>query len=212
MDDIMNQGGGKSALGALKPGDEIAGIIVSEPQKKADLDANGVQRVFQKSGELRWVWLVTIQTNLQDDAEDDGLRTLWLSWKSLTAFVQAVREGWVKAGRVGNPRPEVGGLIVMRCTGSQKTGFGSSETKSWAAAYTPPDAPAATVEMMSTPTSPAQSYNPPPPPLSSAPPSPLAQTAAAQSTLMQQMRDRAAARAAAVTGTPGHHGEGEPPF
>lgn len=220
MDDIMDGGGGKSALGSLKPGQEVAGIIIGDPVKKPDMDeATNTQKTF-KSGDLRWIWVVPIQTDQRDDADDDGVRSLWLSWKSLSAFTAAVREGWIKYGRTGKPRPEIGGFIVMHCTGSQRTGYGATETKSWAAAYTPPDAPPEVSEMMDTPTSPAAPTVSTP---VSAPPqaTPRAPGAAAglrdvaqqQGNVLQRMQQEAAARRAGqLPPAPAHHAVGEPPF
>lgn len=208
MDDIMGGGGGKSAFSHLRnPGDMVEGMIIGDPVKKPDTDDEGNQRTFP-SGDLRWLWLVPIQTELREDETDDGVRTLWLGWKSLNAFTAAVRKGWAQAGRSGKPVPEYGGYIKMWITGLERTKKGT-DSKNWAAEYVPPAGTPDTVQMMDTPVEPAAPTSPAP--VAPRPASPLAQTAQAQGNLLQRLKAEAEARRAGQT-VPAHHSQGEAPF
>lgn len=216
MDDIMNEGSGpRSALGSLlRVGESVSGYIIGDPQKKPDIDeTTGEQKTFSKTGDLRWIWVVPIQTELQEDELDDGRRSLWLSWKSLTAFTEAVREGWRLSGRDGKPRPEIGGHITMTVAKVTATGFAGSKTKDWKGTYVAPSAPPQAMDMMtdgSQPTSPAPQTPPPPPQVP--PTSRLAGVAQQQGTVLSRMQETAAARRAGTTVPVAHHSDGEPPF
>lgn len=208
MDDIMNEGAGgppSAFTGLDRVGDKVAGFIIGDPQKKPEIDQNtGLQKTFTKTGDPKWLWVVPIQTELREDVTDDGRRSLWLAWKSLDAFTNAVRDGWHQARRDGKPKPEYGGYIEFEVVGIVPTGFGSTKSRNWKATYVPPSAPPAAAEMMeSAPTSPV-----PQPPATA-----VAQHSSLQRSMLDRMREQAAAqRAGGTPPLPAHHGGGEPPF
>ncbi|MEU4843224.1 hypothetical protein [Nocardia testacea] len=111
--DLMGGGGvGRSAFGRdAKQGDQISGEIIAVTRRQR-LDRETGQPLFWvnrkpstvTSGQPVLDSIVTVQTDLQDDEADDGLRALYLDREMQAALRTAVR----KAGAGGI---EIGGVL-----------------------------------------------------------------------------------------------------
>lgn len=119
-------------------GQIYSGTIVKAPKKVVQTDmATKAPKVSKFNGQPLYQVLVQIQTELREDAEDDGIRTLFVKNKMTTAVGNAMRE----AGAI---RLEVGGHLQIgysRDIPSDTPGFRPS--KDYVAKYTPPAAKAA---------------------------------------------------------------------
>lgn len=131
-DDFMGGGGGKSVR-FDKVGDTVTGVISGPPEKKESRDDDGKPRTFD-SGDIRYVWVFPILTDLRDpeDPLDEGERSLWLKWHSYEAVKKAIRASGAKG-------PEVGGTITLTLTGfGPKTKAIWNPPKLYSATYVPP--------------------------------------------------------------------------
>lgn len=132
-------GGSKSAFGKNDPiGHTISGTISDPPEVRQQTDLQTGELKFWPNGDAMMQLVVTIQTNLREDSEDDGKRRIYVKGKSLT---DAVREAVRKTGA---PGLEVGGTLTVQFTGtepSQTRGF--NDRKLYAASYVRPDTTAA---------------------------------------------------------------------
>lgn len=100
--------------------DSVTGTIVEEPEvrQQTDLDT-GLPKTWP-DGRPMMQLVVTLQTELHEDADDDGLRRVYVKGKSLT---EAVRDAVRKAGAKGL---EVGGRLQVVYVGDgevKKRGF-----------------------------------------------------------------------------------------
>lgn len=120
-------------------GDMVQGTVTQSPTKVQQRDMQTNEPKVWSDGRPQWMFQVTIQTELRDptDPYDDGLRTLYLSWKRLDAVRAAIRESGAK-------NIEVGGQLALRFDGfgpETKKGFNPPKLL-WKAWYKPPVAQA----------------------------------------------------------------------
>lgn len=133
LDEFM--GGSFKTFPFNNEGDMVQGVVTELPQKIQQRDmATGEPKVWG-DGKPQWMFQVTIQTELRDttDPYDDGLRTLYLTWKRLDAVRAAVRSSGAKT-------IEVGGQLALRFDEyGPETRKGYSRPKiGWTAWYKPP--------------------------------------------------------------------------
>lgn len=163
-------GGGSKAARFDGVGVTVTGVI-EDISAKQQTDFTTGEPLVWPNGDPRMQVLVRMQTDLHEDADDDGVRTLYVKGKSLTG---AVRDAVRKAGAKGL---DVGGRLTVTYTGDgpqEKRGI--NPPKLYAADYTPPSpAAAANAALGLTEQTPAASPAPVPaaagaPDLSSLPP------------------------------------------
>lgn len=133
--DFLMGGGGRTAK-FTQPGDKIEGDILNLAVTQ-QTDMGGAPK-FWSDGKPMEQLVVTLQTALSDDAEDDGVRRLYLkgSKNSPTSGLGATRAA-VKAA--GAERLEVGARLQFAYTSDgAPSSPGLNPPKQYAAKYTPP--------------------------------------------------------------------------
>lgn len=209
QDDFM--GGGFKTFPFDNVGDRVSGVVISLPVKEQQRDMQTNELATWDNGQPKWMYRLQIQTELRDatDQFDDGIRTLYLSWKRLDAVRAAVRAAGCK-------NIELGGQLALQFTEfGPKTRAGFSPPKiGWKAWYKPPVQEAEPAFMDNAP--PAATSAPTPP--TSSVSAPTYDPAKADSTLdalkrmNQQQAEAIDSFPSSVVGTPEHHSTEEPPF
>lgn len=134
-DEDAFMGGGSKTFPFDTVGDEVTGRIISIQQRQqTDMKTN--EPAFWTDGKPKMMFTVALQTNVREDEDDDGVRTINLRWKSLEVCQKAVKVAGAK-------KPEVGGILTLKFTGEGvATQKGFNKPKFWSAHYIPPDASA----------------------------------------------------------------------
>lgn len=136
-DQFLMGGGVKSAKFEMV-GDAITGQVYEVPEVRQQTDLSTGELKTWQDGRPMMQLVVTLKTTLREDAEDDGLRRIYVKGKSLT---EAVREAVRKSGAKGL---EVGGTLAVKYTGDgEQTKRGFNPPKLYAAQYTRGNAQAA---------------------------------------------------------------------
>lgn len=139
-DDFM--GGGVKSFQFDQEGDAVVGTVIAPPEKLQQTDINTGEPKTWDDGKPKWYFSLKLQTDLRDpeDAWDDGVRAISLSWKRLEAVRAAVRAA-------GAENIEVGGKLFLRFDKFEEKAnakFRSNPAKiGWTAKYKPPTAEAA---------------------------------------------------------------------
>lgn len=153
--DQFLMGGGVPSAKFERINDSVVGTITDqEVRQQTDLDTN--KPLFWDDGRPRMQLVVTLQTDLRDDGDDDGLRRLYVKGKSLT---DAVREAVRLAGARGL---ETGGRLKVAYVGDgvpSKKGF--TAPKLYLAEYARPSQQAATEFLNGGGQQPQQGYQQP---------------------------------------------------
>lgn len=157
-------GGFTSAFSKDDPiGYTVIGTVCDPaPEVRQQTDLQTGDPLTWNDGSPKMQLVVTIQTTLRADGDDDGKRRLFIKGKSLT---DSVREAVRKAGA---PGLELGGTLTVQLTGtepSQTRGF--NDRKLYAAAYARPDLTAASGEFLGVQQQTVA--QPPPPPVAPQP-------------------------------------------
>lgn len=129
-------GGGKTAK-FENPGDTIKGTIAAPPELRQQTDIGTGAPATWDNGDPKMQLVVQLQTDLRDDAEDDGIRNLYVSGGFKRASLQKAVADAVRTAKAKGL--EVGGTLAVRFTGEEppsKKGF--SPAKLYAAQYQPP--------------------------------------------------------------------------
>jgi hypothetical protein len=148
-DDFM--GGGAKSFPFDNPGDTVTGKILSIKKRQQTDMKTGEPKVWA-NGDPRWMYTITLQTDLREDEFDDGQRTINVKWKSQRAVQDAVRAA-------GGKKPEIGGLLSLKYVRDGAAERGQVPPKEWAAMYRLPEINQAD-EFMSGPPAPAPSRQP----------------------------------------------------
>ena len=135
-DNFLLGSGGKGAKFETI-GDAVKGVICATPEMRQQTDIKTGAPSCWDDGSPKMQLVVKLQTDAKDDAEDDGIRSLYVSggFKRMStqkAIADAVRASGAKG-------LEVGGTLAVKFTGeepSQTKGF--NPAKLYAAKYTPP--------------------------------------------------------------------------
>lgn len=165
-------GGGFKTFPFDNPGDLVSGYVIELPVKEQQKDMKtGLPKFWNDdTAQPMWMWRIVLQTELRDpkDQQDDGRRTLYLSWHRLNAVRNAVRAA-------GETKIKLNGQLALRFDAyGEETKKGFSKPKiDWTAWYR---APASEPEFMEGPgaaqAAPPPAAPPPPPPPPPAQPAP----------------------------------------
>ena len=100
-------GGGPKAVKFANVGDTVSGTIIKEPtvEQQRDIDS-GKPRTYDDGNPMLQM-VVTLQTDLRDDAEDDGVRRLFVRSGLRTAVQKAVQDAGVDSLDVGGELNDV---------------------------------------------------------------------------------------------------------
>lgn len=135
-DTFLLGGGGKSAKFEA-PGATITGVVCAPPELRQQTDlATGAPKTWE-NGDPVMQLVVKLQTDEHEDAEDDGIRNLYVAGGFKRASLQKAVADAVRAAHAKGL--EVGGRLSVKFTGEeppQKKGF--SPAKLYAAKYEPP--------------------------------------------------------------------------
>lgn len=135
-------GGGAKAFPFDNVGDTVSGPIVSM-QKRQQTDMQTGKPAFWDDGSPKMMLMITLQTELQDSDEDDGMRSVYLrggnhtvvsgkGTSSQVAVKDAVRRS--KAERI-----ETGGVLTLQFSGvGKQANKGFNPPKLYVASYRPP--------------------------------------------------------------------------
>jgi hypothetical protein len=190
-DDEFMGGGGARSVKFERIGDSVTGLVLGPPRKRVQTDFNTGEVKTYKDGSPRYMYVVELQTELRDpeDAQDDGMRALFLKWHSLNAVRQAITNVGAKGLRRG-------GVLTLTFTGTEPPPGGrGNPVKLYSASYIPPDDGFMSDQATEPPTligasiarAREQAAPPPPPP-------PPAATSAQQQSVIERLRAQAAAR------------------
>ena len=128
-------GGGIKSAKFENVNDQIVGTIHEQPEVRQQTDLDSGKPKYWDDGRPMMQLVVTLQTDLREDAEDDGLRRIYVKGKSLT---EGVREAVRKAGAKGL---EVGGrLRVVYVADGEVKKRGFNPPKLYLAEYARPAA------------------------------------------------------------------------
>jgi hypothetical protein len=129
LDDFM--GGGAKSFPFDNVGDTVTGRI-TDVQKRQQTDLTTGEPKTWANGEPRWMYSITLQTDLREDEWDDGVRAVNVKWQSQKAVQDAVR-------KAGAKKLEIGGKLSLKYTGNGPKGNYPQPPKLWAAQYQAPD-------------------------------------------------------------------------
>ena len=100
FDDIFNSTGGtRSAFNKdSQPGATVTGTLASDPDVRQATDFQTKQPAyFLKSGKPKYEVVFDLQTELRDDPDDDGRRSVWVHWWGVQR--DALTEAFKQFGR-----------------------------------------------------------------------------------------------------------------
>lgn len=129
--DFLMSGGGAKSAKFPTVGSSITGTVASDPEVVQQTEFGTGKPLFWDDGKPRQQLVVQLNTNLREDAEDDGVRAIYVKGKSLTG---AIREAVKLAGA---PGLEIGGTLTVTYVGDGKAERGMPP-KLYTAAYQRP--------------------------------------------------------------------------
>jgi hypothetical protein len=127
--------GGAPAVKFEKVGDTVTGVIV-DLEKRQQTDYKTKELLTWPDGKPRWQLAVTLQTNC-NDADDNGLRRVYVKGQMVGAIAKALRE----AGERVEDGLSVGATLTIVYTGDGEAKNGLNPPKLFAAKYEPPPSP-----------------------------------------------------------------------
>lgn len=131
-------GGGRSAK-FERVGDSITGTVATPPTLRQQTDIQTGKPVSWDNGDPKMVLVVQLQTSQRDDADDDGLRNLYLAGGFKRATLQKAVADAVRSSR--STGLDVGGTLTVQFTGEEPSDTkGFHPAKLYAAKYAPPSA------------------------------------------------------------------------
>lgn len=133
--DVLMGGGGYPAIKFDTMRVWKGGTITAKPTTRQETEyGTGKPKTFPKSGDPIMGVLVDVQTDERTDAEDDGIRRMYIEGKRLK---DAVRAGVAASGA---PGLAVGGKLWVAWVGNEQ-GQGAQPAKLYEARYYPPTTP-----------------------------------------------------------------------
>jgi hypothetical protein len=133
--DVLMGGGGYPAIKFDTMRVWKGGTIVAKPTTRQETEfGTGKPKTYPKSGDPIYGLLVDVQTDERTDAEDDGIRRMYIEGKRLK---DAVREGVTASGA---PGLATGGKLFVAWVGEEQ-GQGATPAKVYEARYYPPVTP-----------------------------------------------------------------------
>lgn len=139
----LNELGGGSKSWNPEVGDKISGTIVSV-KRVQQTDFTTGKPITWDNGDPRMQTVVELQTEVREDDDDDGIRSLWLKGgKNFEAQTGSGHSGEVAlamaAKEAGAKSIDEGAKLQFVCTGlSKPTTRGFQPAKLYAAKYSPP--------------------------------------------------------------------------
>lgn len=130
---LMGGNGAKSAKFAVV-GDTVGGRITAEPTMAQQTKYKTGEPLFWDNGDPKMQLVVKVQTELREDAEDDGVRALYLKGGFKRDTTQKAVADAVKAS--GAQGLSIGGELHLTLV--HIDGEGQDAPKSFTARYTPP--------------------------------------------------------------------------
>ena len=128
----LYDGGGSKPFKFDSIGDRIEGAIIA--LRKPQLTEFGSDRLETwPDGEPKYTVIVTVQTTLQEDGEDDGSRDIYLRSGQHTAFVRALKQAYQSSP---GDSDLVGAVLVMKFVASERSNKGN-DRKVYTAEITP---------------------------------------------------------------------------
>lgn len=134
-------GQGAKAFQFEKLGDAVTGEILDAVKKQQTSLESGAPQ-FWDDGNPKMMLVVTLQTSLHDDADDDGKRTVYLRGGNPqvaegkgTSTLRAVQEAVKKSG--SKKGIELGATLTLAYTGNGPRKGGMSPAKLYSAAFKP---------------------------------------------------------------------------
>lgn len=112
-------------------GDKVSGVISDEPAIQQQTDFDTGEPLTWQDGSPRNQLVVTLATDLRDDADDDGTRRVYLKSNSQKAVTTALKQ-------VGAPGLRVGGHLTLTYSANGPKGRGMPP-KLYTAVYVPPE-------------------------------------------------------------------------
>ncbi|OII61152.1 hypothetical protein BJP40_06395 [Streptomyces sp. CC53] len=107
--DFMEEGGKSFSFDGTPP-ISVTGIVsVDNPVKMQQRDFDTGDLLTWPDGNPKWQWRVDLQTELREAPDDDGMRSVYLKFRSKAAVVNAVKAAGVK-------RMERGGRLTLTYT------------------------------------------------------------------------------------------------
>lgn len=106
---LMGSGGRSAKFDEL--GDAVGGVILAEPEIRQQTDYDTGDPLFFNDGKPRLMMVVTVQTELEEDSEDDGVRKIYVKG---TESTRDLRRAVKAAGASGL---EVGGFLIQMWVG-----------------------------------------------------------------------------------------------
>ena len=152
INDFLMGGSGK-AIEFLNMGDTVSGVIV-DMKKKQQTDFQTGAPVYWNDGSPKMMLMVSLQTDLQDDAEDEGLRNVYLRGGNFTASkgkgassLVAVKDAVKRSGAPDGIQP--GGKLTLQYSGEGPApAKGMNPSKLYTASYQAPAAPSIDLDEM----------------------------------------------------------------
>lgn len=176
--DFLMGGGGASAK-FENIGDTVTGTIVSTAVRQQTDMATGAPLVWD-NGDPRMQLVVSLQTDIRDDTDDDGVRAIYVKGSKAPgskSLHDAVRAAVQDAHAKGL---EPGGTLTVSYIGTEPAKTrGFNDRKLWAARYTAPDHAATTGGYLGTGQVGGQPTAPAAPPVSAPAPQPASAPAPA---------------------------------
>lgn len=138
-DFLMGEGGKAFEFGAI--GDTVTGEII-DMKKQQQTDFQTGAPVFWNNGDPKMMLKVSLQTDIKDNEDDDGVRNVYLRGGNFTALkgkgtasLVAVKDAVKKSGKP----IEVGGKLSLQFSGEGAApAKGMNPSKLYVASYAPP--------------------------------------------------------------------------
>jgi diaminopimelate epimerase len=142
INDFLN-GSNAKAFPFDNVGDTVSGVII-EMKKTQQTDMESGKPVYWDNGDPKMMLRITLQTDLQDDDEDEGVRSVYLRGGNYTAAsgkgtssLVAVKDAVRRSGSADGIQP--GGKLTLQYSGNAaKTNRAYNAAKLYTAAYEAP--------------------------------------------------------------------------
>jgi hypothetical protein len=136
-------GSGAKAFAFENIGDKVIGEIKSM-KKQQQTDMNTGEPVFWNNGEPKMMLRIELQTDLQETADDEGMRSIYLRGGNFTAVkgsgtssLLAVKDAVRRSG--ASDGIQIGGILTLEYTGmGQSAAKGRNAPKLYTASYRAP--------------------------------------------------------------------------
>lgn len=140
INDFLMGGTGKAFdFGAI--GDTVKGVIV-DMKKRQQTDFQTGAPLFWNDGSPKMMLMISLQTDIQDSEDDEGIRNVYLRGGNFTALkgkgtssLVAVKDAVKKSGKP----IEIGGTLTLQYSGEGPApAKGMNPSKLYTASYQPP--------------------------------------------------------------------------